>query len=127
MKSTKIKICDTIIHPGEVANLALPLPEQYSCSPLYMPIKVINGHADGPCLVIFSVLKGKELNGLEIANRISNQLSPELVSGSVITVPVVNVYGLTHYPTTLPIGNNLANCFPGNENGTFGERIAHLF
>ena len=127
MKSLKIKICDTIIHPGEVANLALPLPEQYSCSPLYMPIKVIHSKEQGPCLVIFSILKGTELNGLEISNRIANAIKPTDIHGTVITIPVVNVYGLTHYPSSLPIGHNLANCFPGNENGTFGERIAYLF
>jgi predicted deacylase len=27
----------------------------------------------------------------------------------------------------LPSGNKLSYCFPGDENGTFGERIAHLF
>ena len=127
MKNTSIKICDATIQPGEVANLALPLPERYSCSPLYMPIKVIHGKKKGPCVVVFSVLKGAELNGLEIANRISNLITPEKVSGTLITIPVVNIYGLTHYPTTLPGGKNLANCFPGDENGNFGERIAHIF
>ena len=37
------------------------------------------------------------------------------------------MYGLTHYPSVLPVGNNLADCFPGNENGTFGERFAFVF
>ncbi len=127
MKNNKIKICDTFVHPGEVANLALPLPEQYSCSPLYMPIKVIHGIKKGPCLVIFSVLKGIELNGLEIANRIIISFSPSNICGTVIAIPVVNVYGLTHYPSTLPMGDDLASCFPGDANGSFGERIAYLF
>ena len=102
MSNKKITICDTNVHPGEVANLALPLPEQYSCSPLYMPIKVIHGKKKGPCLVIFSVLKGTELNGLEIANRIIKTITPSQISGTIIAIPVMNVYGLTHYPSTLP-------------------------
>jgi len=127
VKNSNIKICDTIIHPGEVANLALPLPEQYSCSPLYMPIKVIHGKNKGPCLVLFSVLNGTELNGLEIANRITNLILPKDIQGTIITIPVVNVYGLTHYPLRLPTDRALADCFPGNENGSFGERIAYSF
>lgn len=43
MKNKSIKICDVTVHPGEMANLAMPLPEEYSCAPLYMPIKVIQG------------------------------------------------------------------------------------
>lgn len=126
VSNKKIKICETNIHPGEVANLALPLPEQYSCAPLYMPLKVIHGQKKGPCLVIFSVLKGKELNGLEIANRIIRAITPSQVSGTIIVIPVMNVYGLTHYPLTLPTGGNLSRCFPGNEEGSYGERMAYL-
>lgn len=126
MKNSKINICDTTIHPGEVANLALPLPEQYSCSPLYMPIKVIHSKIKGPCLLLFSVLKGTELNGLDIVNRITKMITPDKIRGTIIAIPVVNIYGLTHYPAMLPVGHDIADCFPGNENGTFGERIAHI-
>ena len=120
MRNKKINICGTNIHPGEVANLAMPLPEQYSSSPSYMPIKVIHGKHAGPCIVILSVLKGTELNGLEIANRIIKTIQPSQTSGTIIAIPVMNVYGLIHYPTTLPSGYNLANCFPGNEQGSYG-------
>ena len=127
MNNRKIKICNENVHPGEVANLALPLPEQYSCSPLYMPIKVIHGKQKGPCLVIFSMLRGAEFNGLEIANRIIQQIDPKKIAGTIITIPVMNVYALTHYPVNLPTGNkDLASCFPGNEKGSYGERMAHL-
>ncbi len=127
MKNSKLTICDTVIHPGEAANLALPLPEQYSCAPLYMPIKVIHSKVKGPCLVVFSGMQGTELNGLEIANRITKMIRPEDIQGTLITIPVVNVYGLTHYPAILPIDHNLSDCFPGKELGSFGERIAHVF
>ncbi|MDX2346498.1 MAG: succinylglutamate desuccinylase/aspartoacylase family protein [Legionella sp.] len=126
MKNKPIKICDTTIQPGEVANLALPLPEQHSCSPLYMPIKVIHSKLKGPCLLLISTLKGIELNGLDIVNRITKTITPDKIRGTIIAIPVVNVYGLTHYPSMLPIGSDLAECFPGDENGTFGERIAHI-
>lgn len=126
MSNKKITICGTNIHPGEEANLALPLPEQYSFAPLYMPIKVIHGKKAGPCLLVFSVLRGTELNGLEIANRIIQTVKPSQISGTIIAIPVMNVYGLTHYPQILPTGNDLASCFPGDEDGSYGERMAHL-
>lgn len=127
MKNHNIKICDTTIYPGETANLALPLPEQYSFAPMYMPIKVTHGLEKGPCVLIFSVLKGNELNGLEIANRIIKSIKPSEIRGTIITIPVMNVYGLTSYPARVPSNHDLAKCFPGNEQGSFGERIAYLF
>ncbi|MBL4819045.1 MAG: succinylglutamate desuccinylase/aspartoacylase family protein, partial [Deltaproteobacteria bacterium] len=71
-------------------------------------------------------LKGIELNGLEIANRIIKSVSASQIRGTIIAIPVLNVYGLTHYPATSPTGSNLETCFPGNEKGSYGERIAHL-
>jgi predicted deacylase len=125
MGNRKITICGTNVHAGEIANLALPLPEQYSCAPMYMPIKVIQGRKNGPCLVIFSGLKGNELNGLEIANRVIKTIDADKVSGTIIAIPVMNVYGLTHYPATLPNGKDLEKSFPGNEHGSYGERVAY--
>jgi len=127
MKNLKMHICDATIHPGESSHLALPLPEQFSCLPMYMPIKVAHGMKKGPCLLIFAVLAGNELNGLEIVNRVFNQLDPKKMSGTLIAIPVVNVYGLTHFPKVLPSGVHLADCFPGDETGKFGERFAHIF
>ena len=126
-KNEAIKICDAIIHPGEKATLALPLPEQYSCSPMFMPIKVINGKQKGPCLLAFATLQGHEFIGLDILNQLFDLIDPNDLHGSLITVPVLNVYGLTHYPKETPSGETIANCFPGNEHGSYGERIAHIF
>ena len=127
MKNSKLTICNVTIHPGESTNLALPLPEQYSCAPLYMPIKVLHGEKKGKCLLIFSTITGIEFNGIEIINRLIDSLNVKDIAGTIIAVPVVNVYGLTHYPSVLPAGSNLNHCFPGDEKGTFGQRFAYVF
>lgn len=127
INSNSIQICDASIHCGEKATLALPLPEQYSCSPMYMPIKVINGKYPGPCLVALSTLNGDEFIGLDIINQLFDQTDANDVYGSLILVPVLNVYGLTHHPVTTPTGDSLEDSFPGNEKGTYGERIANIF
>ena len=46
------------------------LPEHYTCAPLYMSIKVIHGTKKDSCLVVFSGVKGTELNSLEIADQL---------------------------------------------------------
>ena len=102
MKNSSITICDANIQPGEKTALALPLPEQYSCSPMYMPIKVINGTKKGPCLLLFAMLQGNEFNGLEILNQLFDDLSPNEVKGTLITIPALNIYGLTHFPKNNP-------------------------
>lgn len=127
MKNTNLTICDATIHPGETANLALPLPEFYSCASLYMPIKVIHGKEAGPCLLIFSALNGDELNGLSIINQLTESEQLNQIKGTLITVPVLNIFGLVSPAKAFSRDKSLALCFPGREDGSFGERLAYLF
>ncbi len=127
MKNSTITICNEQIQAGEKVDLALQMPDLYSCAPIYMPIKVIHSKKPGPCLLIYSTLDGNEMNGLEIVNRLIKSFNANDISGTIIAVPVLNVYGLTHYPKTMPSGENLAKCFPGQVDGRYGERIAYIF
>ncbi|HAU1150345.1 TPA: succinylglutamate desuccinylase/aspartoacylase family protein [Legionella pneumophila] len=126
MKNSKLNICNATIHPGERVNLALPLPDFYSCTSLYMPIKVVHGKESGPCLLIFSAVKGDELNGMEIINRLLESDKLSRIRGTLIAVPVLNILGLIG-PSRAHNDTNLERCFPGIENGSYGERIAHIF
>lgn len=127
MKNSNLTICDATIHPGETANLALPLPEFYSCTSFYMPIKVVHGKEAGPCLLIISAVKGDELNGLEIINRLLESEYLSSIRGTIIAVPVLNVLGLVAPSRTPNSETSLDRCFPGLEHGSYGERIAHVF
>lgn len=126
MSQKKLILCQKSIHPGEIAHLALALPEQYSCSPSYMPIKIIHGTHPGPCLLLVSGMKGTELNGLEIIDRIIKETDPQTLFGTIIAIPVINVDAFIHYPRKLPTSFDISQCFPGDEEGTYGERIASL-
>jgi uncharacterized protein len=127
MKQSALNICNATIHPGEKATLALPLPEQYSCSPMYMPIKIINGKSNGPCLLGFATIDGNEFNGLEILNQLFDLITANDLNGCLIIVPVLNVYGLSPFPKITPSGVSINNSFPGSKRGSFGERVAHIF
>jgi len=126
MKQHNLTICDATIHPGETANLALPLPEYYSCTSFYMPIKVVHGREEGPCLLLFSAVKGDELNGLEIINRLLDDQSLKNLCGTLIAVPVLNVFSLVN-PQAIGRETKLEYCFPGQEDGSYAERTAHVF
>lgn len=127
MKNTSLKIASETIHPGEMLTLALPLPEIYSCAPLYMPIKVIHGKLAGPCLLVTAAMHGNELNGTEIINRLFNHKLLQRLKGTLIAVPVLNVYGLINRSRYLPGGIELNRCFPGAATDTHAARVAHVF
>lgn len=127
MKNTTIKICNETIHPGETINMAMPLPQLYTCAPLYMPIKVVHGKNAGPTLLVMAAMHGNELNGTQIINRLMNSPILKKMAGTLIAIPVLNVQGLMNRSSTLPGGINLDTCFPGSETGSNPERLAYLF
>ena len=127
MKNSNITICNETIHPGEQVSLALPLPELFSCAPMYMPIKVIHGKQAGPCLLVIAAMHGNELNGAEIINRLLQSKSMSKLKGTLIAVPIMNVYGFINKTRTLPGGAALGTNFPGSSQGSHAARLAHLF
>jgi predicted deacylase len=127
MKIKPFKICNEVIQPGEKVSLALPLPELFSCAPLYMPIKIIHGKQAGPCLLVVAAMQGDEYNGTEIVNRLLDFSAMGRLSGTLIAVPVVNVYGLINRSRQLSVDVNLDQCFPGSEIGPHASRVAYTF
>lgn len=126
-KNKPLQFCSETIHPGESLSLALPLPELFSCAPLYMPIKVVHGKYDGPCLLITAAMHGNEINGTEIINRLISNTNFKRLHGTIIAIPVLNVYGLINRSRHLPGGLELDNCFPGSATGSHASRMAHIF
>jgi predicted deacylase len=127
MKNTKITICNENIHPGECSSLALPLPELFSCAPMYMPIKIVHGKCAGPCLLVIAAMHGNELNGAEIINRLLQSNNIKKLQGTLIAIPIMNVYGFINKTRTLPGGTLLSHNFPGTAHGSHAARLAHLF
>lgn len=126
-KNTTLQFCNETIHPGEKLSLALPLPQLFSCAPMYMPIKVMHGKAEGKTLLITAAIHGNEIIGTAIINELFSKPSLAQLRGTLIAVPVMNVYGLINRSRYLPGGIDLDRCFPGNENGTNAQRLANLF
>ncbi|RDI44531.1 succinylglutamate desuccinylase/aspartoacylase family protein [Aquicella lusitana] len=127
MKNTAIKLCNETIYPGEILSLALPSPQLFSCAPLHIPIKVIHGKQSGPCLLLTAAMHGNEINGTEIIHRLLNLPMISRLRGTLIAVPILNVYGFINRDRYLPGGVDLNRSFPGAKNGSMAERIAHLF
>ncbi|MCK4934520.1 MAG: succinylglutamate desuccinylase/aspartoacylase family protein [Simkaniaceae bacterium] len=127
MKNEVLNICGVDVHPGESLTLALPTPEIYSCAPMHIPMHIIHGKKAGPKVLVCATLYGDEANGIDIVHRLLNSSILQKLQGTLICIPVMNVYGLINHTRLLPDGHDLANSFPGTEKGSFASRLAHLF
>lgn len=67
-----------------------------------MPVHVIRGKNDGPKLFVSAAIHGDELNGVEIVRRLIKKISVKRLTGTLIAVPAVNIYGMLQHSRYLP-------------------------
>ncbi|MDH3713013.1 MAG: succinylglutamate desuccinylase/aspartoacylase family protein [Gammaproteobacteria bacterium] len=122
-----LTINGTTIRPGQRLTLDIPLPQLYTHTPMTMPAHVVCGKRDGPRLFVCAALHGDELNGVEIIRRVLQLRALQRLRGTLVAIPMVNVYGVIHHSRYLPDRRDLNRSFPGSERGSLASRLAELF
>ena len=69
------------------------LAAQMTVNKIEVPVTVINGVKDGPTVVITAGVHPNELIGQAATVQLSNEISPEEVSGTLILVHIQNPMG----------------------------------
>jgi uncharacterized protein len=121
------RIAGAEIAPGSRATIDLPVAQLYTHTPLTMPIQVVHGRREGPRLLVCAAIHGDEINGVEIIRRLLKQAALKRLAGTLIAVPIVNVFGFIDRVRYLPDRRDLNRSFPGTEQGSLAGRIAWLF
>ena len=112
---------------GTRTTVRLPIAPLYTLSEMSMPVHVVRGRRDGPRLFVSAAIHGDEILGVEIIRRLLGLKLLERLRGTLIAVPVVNVYGYTARSRYLPDRRDLNRSFPGSPTGSMASRLAHLF
>lgn len=120
-----ITINDHKIGPGEHKEIQLNIARLPTHTNIDMPVHVFRAEEDGPVLLLTGGLHGDELNGVEIIRRMvaKEMLMPE--KGSVIALPLVNVYGFIQNVRGLPDGKDINRSFPGIKGGSLARLLAY--
>lgn len=113
--------------PGEKRVLSWSIGQSFSGRSIDPPVLISHGKKAGTTLCLTAAIHGDELNGIELVRRVIGDLDPEDMSGTVIGVPIVNIYGFSSNSRYLPDRRDLNRYFPGREHGSSASRIAYLF
>lgn len=111
---------------GGEAEIALPVAKLYTNTNIHMPIKVIRAKKPGKTVFISAAIHGDEINGIEIIRRLLTR-NLKLSKGTVIFVPIVNVYGVLNKSRYMPDRRDLNRSFPGSDKGSLAGRVAYQF
>lgn len=126
MKDDILRIFNVDIPKGCIKNIDIELPKLYNL-PASIPIQVLRGKRTGSTVFISAAIHGDELNGIEIIRRLKKLKILKKLKGTLILVPVVNVYGLNTLSRYLPDRRDLNRSFPGSTKGSLAARIAKIF
>jgi len=122
-----LKIGEVEVKAGESVTIDLPMASLYSHAPMSLPVQVIRGRRDGPSLFVSAALHGDEINGVEIIRRVLRLPLLKKLRGTLIAIPIVNVYGFVSRSRYLPDRRDLNRSFPGSDRGSMAARLAELF
>ena len=122
-----LRIGDHEILPGSQCKIELPVAKLYTDADVSLPVQIIRAKKDGPTIFISAAVHGDELNGIEIIRRLINKPNFKIIRGTVIAVPMVNVYGVVNLSRYMPDRRDLNRCFPGSPKGSLAARVAHIF
>jgi uncharacterized protein len=122
-----VTVAGTTVAPGRRQLVEVLVARLPTATRLNLPIMVLNGQRSGPKLWLSAVVHGDELNGLEIIRRVLELVRPRRLAGTLLAVPVVNVFGMVTETRYLPDRRDLNRSFPGSPNGSLAAQLAHLF
>jgi hypothetical protein len=110
---------------GEQTTVNTDIARLPSGMMITMPIHVYRAKKDGPVLLLSGGLHGDEVNGIETIRRmIAEGLFDNLYAGTVLAVPILNVFGFLNYSRDVPDGKDVNRSFPGDSNGSLASRVA---
>ncbi len=110
---------------GSSGVVKLKVGELPSGTKINIQAHVFRGKKEGPTSLVLAGVHGDEINGVEIARRLlkSKKLN-KLMEGSVIVIPLLNIYGFINYNRYVPDGKDVNRSFPGTQSGSLASRIA---
>lgn len=115
------------IKAGSRASVDLPLPVLSTHTPMALPVHIVHGRREGPRLFVCAAIHGDEINGVEIIRRLLRLSAIDRLRGTLVAVPVVNVFGFVTNSRYLPDRRDLNRSFPGSASGSLAGRLADTF
>lgn len=119
-----LQILHAEVFPGNKAQLSFLEEQSFIKEAVDIQVFVARGAQPGPTLCLTGAIHGDELNGVEIARAVFEAADPEKLSGTLIALPIVNVWGFRSGNRYLADRRDLNRAFPGSQNGSMASRIA---
>lgn len=125
IESDDFTILNKTVIPGETKTIELNIATLHTLTELKIPIIVSRSIHKGPTVLFSAGLHGDELIGIEIVREIIIKQINQPKIGTIICIPLINVFGFVNQQREFPDGRDLNRVFPGSANGSLASRFAY--
>jgi predicted deacylase len=115
------------IDPGSSATVAIPVSNTATGLPASLYVRVLHGSRPGPCIFVSAAIHGDEIIGTAVIQRVLAKLDAATMAGTVLFLPVVNIFGFQQHSRYLPDRRDLNRSFPGSARGSLAAQLANKF
>lgn len=122
-----LKILGEEIPVGKSTTINFNIAKLYTSTKVEIPVIVERSKKPGPVILITAGIHGDEINGVEVVRQIIAKKINKPARGSIICIPVLNVFGFLSMNRFFPDGRDLNRVFPGTKNGSLASRFAYQF
>ena len=126
MSKDILNILGVEVAPGKSATITFEVAKLHTRNTLDVPIIIERSKKPGPTVLITAGIHGDEINGVEIVRQIIAKGINKPKIGTIICIPVINVFGFLNLDRLFPDGRDLNRVFPGSANGSLASRVAHF-
>ena len=124
-KAKDITILKETVAPGESKTINMEIARLHTMTKLKIPIIVERAKTDGPVVLFTAGLHGDEINGVEIVRQLITRKINKPAIGTIICIPIINVFGFVIKNREFPDGRDLNRVFPGSKKGSLASRFAY--
>ena len=110
---------------GESTTVFFNVAKLHTQNKIDVPVIIERSKTPGPKVLITEGINGDEINGVEIVRQIIAKGINKPKKGTIICIPVINVFGFIQMDREFPDGRDLNRVFPGIRNGALAGRVAH--
>ncbi len=93
--------------------------------PVHVPVIIARGNLDGPVLGVTAAVRGNEINGIPVIQRLFREIQLDQLRGVLVGVPVMNMPSLLLRQRAFIDGADLNRVMPGREGGTVSQVYAY--
>ena len=112
------------IRPGESKEVNFDVANLHTSSPVNVPVIIERSKKPGPTVLFTAGIHGDEVNGVEIVRQLIAKGINKPKCGTIICMPVINIFGFINLKREFPDGRDLNRVFPGSTSGSLAGRVA---